>query len=193
METVAATLFGLDLLMLLSFQVLNRDYPAFSHAISDYGVGTTARLFRAYVMLGCLAPPLLAWQFVASGNAAFPAAIPVYLGLVALGRLGIAVFPNDPRGTPRTRAGKLHRAATLLAFTCAYMTVAEATPGLVAMHEGARSAADQVLKHLISAGFIAVVLTISHPLRPFFGLAERVFLYATALWFLLASLTLPPL
>lgn len=193
MEIVAATLYGLDLLMLLSFQVLNRDYPAFSHAISDYGVGSTARLFRAYVLIGCLAPPLLAWQFLAADNPVFPAAIPVYLGLVALGRLGIAVYPNDPRGTPRTRAGKLHRAATLLAFTCAFMTVVEATPVLVAMHEGARSTADQVLKHLISAGFIAVVLTISQPLRRYFGLAERAFLYGTALWFLLASLTLPPL
>jgi hypothetical protein len=37
------------------------------------------------------------------------------------------------------------------------------------------------------------VLTISPPLRRFFGLAERVFLYATGLWFLTASLTLPPL
>jgi hypothetical protein len=46
---------------------------------------------------------------------------------------------------------------------------------------------------VISAGFIAVFLTISPPLHRFFGLSERVFLYSTALWFLTASLTLPPL
>jgi len=31
------------------------------------------------------------------------------------------------------------------------------------------------------------------PLRRWFGLTERLFLYATAVWFLTASLTLPPL
>jgi hypothetical protein len=193
MEKVAAALYVLDLLFLLSFQVLNRDQPAVAHAISDYGVGRTARLFRVYVLAGCIAPPLLAWQFHAADNLDFPVAIPAYLLLVALGRVGIAVWPNDPRGAPRTRAGQFHRAATLLAFTCAYMTVIEATPVLVALHEGARSAVDLVLKHLISASFLAVVLTTSAVLRPWFGLAERAFLYSTALWFLLASLTLPPL
>ena len=193
METVAAALYGLDLVFLLSFQVLNRDYPAFSHAISDYGLGRTARLFRVYVLAGCVAPPLLAWQFHASTAPEFPAVIPVYLGLVALGRIGIAIFPNDPRGIPHSRAGHIHRAATLLAFTCAYMTVVEATPFLADLHEARRSAADEVLKHLISASFLAVVLTMSAALRPYFGLAERAFLYSTALWFLMASLTLPPL
>ncbi|MCX7289265.1 MAG: DUF998 domain-containing protein [Rhodobacterales bacterium] len=193
MEKVAAALYSLDLLFLLSFQVLNRDQPAVAHAISDYGVGRTARLFRIYVLAGCIAPPLLAWQFIAADNPGMPAVIPVYLVLVALGRVGIAVWPNDRPATPHTPSGHLHRAATLLAFTCAYMTVVEATPALVAMHEGVRSTADMVLKHLISASFLAVVLTMSTALRPWFGLAERAFLYSTALWFLLASLTLPPL
>jgi Protein of unknown function (DUF998) len=193
MERVAVVLYGLDLLFLLSFQLLNRDQPAFARPVSDYGLGRTAGLFRVYLIAGCIAPPILAWQVHASGDPDFPAVIPVYLGLVALGRLGIAVWQNDPHGARHSRRGNLHRAATLLAFTSAYMTVVEATPQLVALHEGARSTADQVLKHVISAGFLAVVLTISSTLRPWFGLAERVFLYSTALWFLLASLTLPPL
>lgn len=193
MEKVAAALYGLDLLFLLSFQVLNRDLPAFARPVSDYGLGRSAGLFRVYLIAGCIAPPILAWQVHASGDPDFPVTIAVYLGLVALGRLGIAVWKNDPHGTPHTRQGNLYRAATLLAFTCAYMTVVEATPPLVALHEGARSVADEVLKQVISVGFLAVVLTISSTFRPWFGLAERVFLYSTALWFLLATLTLPPL
>jgi len=193
MERVAAALFGLDLLFLLSFQVLNRDRPAFAHPISEYGLGRTARLFRIYLIAGCLAPPILAWQIHASGDPDFPALVTVYLGLVALGRLGIAVWKDDPHGASHTPKGNLHRAAALLAFTCAFMTVVEVTPELVALHEGARSVADQMLKQVISASFLVVVVTISSPLRPYFGLAERVFLWSTALWFLLASLTLPPL
>lgn len=193
MEKVAAGFYVLDLLFLISFQVLNRDKPAFALPISDYGLGRTARLFRIYLIAGCLAPPLLAWQVHVSGDPDFPVSVTVYLGLVALGRLGIAVWKNDPHGAPHTSLGNLHRAATLLAFTAAYMTVVEATPQLVALHAGARSIADEVLKHLISLGFLAVVVTTSPTLRPWFGLAERVFLSATALWFLLATLTLPPL
>ena len=193
MEKVAAALYVLDLSFLLCFQVLNRDQPAFAKPVSEYGLGRTAGLFRLYLIVGCIAPPILAWQVHVSGDPDFPATVTVYLLFVALGRMGIAVWKNDPHGTPHTRQGNLHRAATLLAFTCAFMAVAEATPQLVALHEGARSTADLVLKHLISASFLAVVLTISAPLRPWFGLAERVFLYSTALWFVLASLTLPPL
>ena len=63
--TVAAGFFGLDILLLLSFQVLNRDYGVFTHAVSDYGVGKTAGLFRAYVTIASLAVPLLA---CCSGN-----------------------------------------------------------------------------------------------------------------------------
>lgn len=193
MERVAAALYGLDLLFLLAFQVLNRDQPALARPISDYGLGRTAGLFRVYLIAGCIAPPILAWQVHASGAPDFPVAVTVYLGLVALGRLGIALWKNDPHGAPHTRQGNLHRAATLLAFTAAYMAVVEATPQLVALHEDWRSVADEVLKQVVSLGFLAVVLTTSPALRPWFGLAERLFLYATALWFLLATLTLPPL
>lgn len=193
MEKVAAALYGLDLLFLLAFQVMNRDQPTFAKPVSDYGLGRTARLFKVYLIAGCIAPPLLAWQVHVSGDPDFPVTVTIYLCLVALGRLGIAIWPNEKRGLRRTGKGQMHRAATLLAFTAAYMAVVEATPHLVALHEGWRSTGDEVLKLVISAAFLAVILTISSTLRPWFGLAERAFLYATALWFLLATLTLPPL
>lgn len=193
MEKVAAALYGLDLLFLLPFQVMNRDQPVLAKPVSEYGLGRTAGLFKIYLIAGCIAPPILAWQVHVSGDPDFPVSVTVYLVLVALGRLGIAVWQNDPHGLAHTRQGNLHRAATLLAFTAAYMAVVEATPHLVALHEGWRSTGDEVLKLVISVAFLAVVLTTSPGLRPWFGLAERLFLYATALWFLLATLTLPPL
>lgn len=193
MERVAAALYGLDLLFLLSFQILNRDMPVFARPVSEYGLGRTARLFRVYLIAGCIAPPILAWQIHASGDPDFPVLLPVYLVLVALGRLGIAIWRSDPHGAAPTRSGNIHHVATLLAFTSAFMVVIEATPQLFALHEGARSMADHVLKYVISGSFLAVVLTISSPMRRWFGLAERVFLWSTAIWFLLATLTLPPL
>ena len=181
-----------DLIFLISFQFLNRDYRWFAHAVSDYGVGKTAQLFKIYVVAGSIAAPLLAWQFWIAGNPGYPPMIPVYLLLVMVGRLGIGLYPNDLRGTPRTKSGHMHHAATLLASTCAYMTVAEATPLLAATVEDPLSWALTGLKYVISIDFIVVMVTISPPLRRFFGLAERVFLYAAALRCLVASLTLPP-
>ena len=192
MEKVAATLYAADLIILISFQFLNRDYGWVSHAVSDYGLGRTARLFKIYVVFGSVAAPLLALQFWLARGPGYPAMIAVYLLAVMVGRLGIGLFPNDLQGAPRTTSGQIHHAATLLASTCAFMTVAEATPLLAATVSGPLSAALTGLKHLISVDFVAVVLTISPPLRRFFGLAERIFLYACAVWCLLASLTLPP-
>ena len=193
METVAATLYGLDILLLVSFQILNRDYSLLPQAVSSYGLGKTAGLFRAYLLAGSIAAPLLAVQFWMARDPAYPWVISVYLGLVALGRIGIAIYPNHPSGAPEGFARQMHHASTLLAFACAYMAVVEATPLLSRGLEHGLPEALEWLRHVISAGFIAVVLTISSPLRRYFGLAERVFLYATALWFLTASLTLPPL
>lgn len=185
--TLAAGFFALDILLLISFQFLNRDYRLFTHAVSDYGVGKTAGLFRFYVVVGSLAAPLLAWLFWHSHDPAYPASIPVYLLLMMVARIAVGMYPNDLRGLPRTNAGNVHHAATLVAFTCAYLTIADATPLLVAT-----SPLGQVLlwvKHCFSVGFVAVVLTISPPLRPWFGLAERVFLYSCAVWFLCVSLS----
>jgi Protein of unknown function (DUF998) len=192
MESVAAALYCADLIFLISFQFLNRDYAMFSHAVSDYGIGKTAGLFKAYVLAGAIAAPLLGWQFWSARNPDYPAIIPGYLVLVMLGRMILGLFPNDLRGSPRTPSGQIHHFGTLLAFTCAYMTVAEATPLLAGAVTGPLATVLSGLKHVISFAFIGIVLTKSAPLRRFFGLAERIFLYCTALWFLTASLTLPP-
>lgn len=193
MEILAAGLYGLDLMLLISFQFLNRDEGIFTHAVSNYGLGRSARWFRAYVIAGSLAAPVLAWQFWGARDPTYPPIIPLYLLLVMLGRLALGLCPNDLRGAPRTVSGTVHHAATLLAFTCAYMTVAEATPLLAATVGEPLTGLLSALKHVISLTFVAVVLTITPPLRRYFGLVERIFLYATALWFLTATLTLPPL
>jgi hypothetical membrane protein len=192
-EKIATTLYVVDLAMLLVFQLMHRDMGMIRHAISAYGRGKSARLFKTYLVSGSVAALLLAWQFYRAQAPAYPVMIPAYLVLVALGRVLIGLYPTDPRGAPRTRAGHIHHFATLLAFTCAYMTVVEATPLLAGGLEHGLPEALEWLRHIITLGFVAVVLTISPPLRRYFGLAERVFLYATALWFLTASLTLPPL
>ena len=193
MERVAAALFCLDLVILLAFLVPHRGLPVLARPLSDYGIGRTAGLFRLYVVTGSLAAPLLAWQVWSASAPAYPVVIPVYLLMVAVGRLGIGIFPNDAQGVPRTLRGTIHRTATLLAFACTLLAVVEATPILAATLQGPLQTVLIVLKHLVSAGFVAVMVSVSTPLRRVFGITERVFLVAAALWFLTASLALPPL
>ena len=193
MEIVAACLFGLDIAILISFQVLHRDYRVFSRAVSQYGVGKTAHLFKLYVISGCIAAPLLAWQYWQAGLPGYSQSVPFYLCLVALGRLGVGLFPVDMPGAPRTRAGMVHHAATLMAFGCAFIAITEATPMLVASTSGPGALILSSLKHVVNIGFLAVGLSLSLPLPKLFGLAERAFLYSAALWFLTATLVLPPL
>ena len=92
MEKVAASLYCADLICLMSFQFLSRDYASVSRAVSDYGVGHTARLFKIYVIFGSLAAPLLAFQFWLARDPAYPVMIPVYLLLVMVGRLGLGLW-----------------------------------------------------------------------------------------------------
>ncbi len=136
MEKVAAALYVADLVFLIAFQVLSGDFASVARAVSDYGVGKTARLFKVYVVLGSIAAPVLAVQFWLARDPGYLAMIPVYLLLVTVGRLGLGLYPNDFRGVPRTTSGQIHHAATLLASTCAFMTVAEATPLLAARPAG---------------------------------------------------------
>ncbi len=193
MEIVAATLYSLDLLILFAFQFLNRDYGVFTHPVSTYGIGKTARAFKLYMLVGSIAAPLLAWQIWSATDPTYPVASPLYLLVVMAARLVLAFFPNDARGAPRSLSGQIHHLATVVAFTCAFMTTTEVTPLLAATVGGVPAEALLWSKHLISLGFVAVVVTIAQPMRRYFGLAERLYLYATGLWFLTASLILPPL
>ena len=64
---------------------------------------------------------------------------------------------------------------------------------LVASTSGPGALILSSLKHVVNIGFLAVGLSLLRPLPKLFGLAEQAFLYSAALWFLTATLVLPPL
>ncbi|OYO16516.1 hypothetical protein BI335_10650 [Enemella evansiae] len=149
-------------------------------AVSDYGVGPSRRLFS--VMGGLQAA---AWLALALGTwFAFPdwsyrgtAA----LMLVALGVLGAALLfvPTDLEGEKLTRRGLLHYLIAILGFGLSYSLTGDisrmmTTGGglLVGLHWVA----------LISLILLCVCLV--PRLRRWFGLFERIFLLAIALFYL---------
>ena len=183
MAQLTALLYAINLLLLVSFHVLNRHYSPVSNAVSDYGVGRTARLFRVYVVVGSVAALMLGRE-VWMASPAVPQAVAWYLVAMAAVRVGVGVFPTDLPGATPTRAGRIHLVFAILTFTLAYMSIAKATPFLAADAPVLRPL------HLAAMiGLAAVVVSMKGPLRPYFGLAERLFLFATALWFLVAALS----
>ena len=182
MALLTLGLYAVNLVLLLAFHVVDRQYSPVSNAVSDYGVGPTARLFQIYATVGTFAALGLAWMFWHS-TPALPPAITYTLLAMAAARVGVAVFPTDLPGTPKTLTGRVHLLAAILTFTFAYMTIAKATPLL----QGT-SALLGPLHIAAMVGLAAVVITLVGPLRPLFGLAERLFLFATASWFLVVSL-----
>jgi hypothetical protein len=146
-------------------------------AVSDYGTTDRHVLYRAQTVLVGAAAILVAAQLSDRTDA-------TGLGwLAAFGacRIAIAAFMTDRRGPPATAHGRIH----LLLATAAFTTIA------VAGTTVRWSAMPGVLDGLGAAIAIAAVLTLAtavlRPLRPAFGLAERV-LYVTFLaWLAIAA------
>ncbi len=64
-----------------------------------------AAAFRLYILLGIAATVLLAGLTHVVSQPSFPAAVPLYLALLALARLGVMVFPAVSDGRQLSRAG----------------------------------------------------------------------------------------
>ena len=182
MAQLTAIVYALNLLLLVSFHLLNRQYNPVTHAVSDYGVGKTATLFRVYVVVGTVGALMLS-RLVWLASPPLPSAVAWYLLAMAAARVGVGLFPTDVPGASRTITGRVHLVFAILAFTFAYMSIAKATPYL--------SEASPLLRPLhlgAMVGLGAVVVSMKGPLSPFFGLTERLFLFATATWFLVVAL-----
>ena len=191
LSALAAVIQAAVLSMLIALHVLQPRYSPLSNAVSDYGIGPTAGIFRLYLWLGIGAIVLLAGLTHAVTHPAFPAAVPLCLALLVPARLGIMAFPTDPAGRQLSRTGMLHYLFAIAGFALVYMTIDKATPVLVAAPEPALPPALWVgLKWISAATLAAVVLTMVRPLRVVFGLAERAFITTYSLWFLLIALWL---
>lgn len=184
---LATGLYVVSIALFLGLHLLHSPYSALRHAVSDYGVGPTARLFQVYVWAGNAGALALIALFSFAQQPHFPALIALFM-LVMLGsRMGVARFKTDVEGSPRTRAGSIHYLFAILTFAFAYTTIANATPMLVAATPPPLASLLSMLHAVALAALIGVVVTVFAPLRRFFAVVERVFLLTTMLWFLAAS------
>ncbi len=178
------------LTMLGVLHVRPTGYNPIRHAVSDYAVGPTARLFTAALVTSSAAVLALGFALI-EGVGSPPLAVRtmLFLLIIPLTRIGMTLFPTTLEGQHLTRTSLTHYAFAVAAFTLTYLAISETTPVLLALSPAPWLHTSLSLAALLAGPSLALVLvTMLRPLRRTFGLFERVFLLTTNIWFILAAL-----
>jgi hypothetical protein len=187
---VALASYGAALVLLVALHVVERERNPLRAAVSDYGTGKAAWLFRIYGAAGIIGAAALCRAMLDYPGAVFPRAAAYCLGALAVLRLGVFAFRTDEGAFGRTREGLIHLAFAVLTFTLAYEVVSLGGPTALEITGGPLRAAFAVLGWIVPVSLALVVVTMLPRLRACFGLAERAFLVSTLLWFGLLALRL---
>ncbi|MFI1987708.1 DUF998 domain-containing protein [Actinoplanes sp. NPDC020271] len=188
LAAVAALLLLVYLVVFVVLHVRPTGYRPVRNAVSDYGVGPAAGLFRIAVVANSLGILALTG---ALADQPIPTVDFVFLLLIPVTRLALALFPTDLEGERPTVNGRIHLLLAVASFTFVYLVVADLTSPLGQLAPNALEVWLITLRWLAAAGLVAVVVTLlATPLRAVFGLAERVYLLSTNLWFFSVALWL---
>lgn len=158
--------------------------------VSAYGISRWSGLYRVQTLATAVAAVALALALITAGTPAAIAAI-VALGVLALTRAPISWVPMDADGATRTATGRRHNLLAFGAFAAAsvggFMTgIAFGTDGL----ETAANLSTAFGWVMSAASAVTLLAAIVRPLRPVFGLAERVIYLGMFAWLTLGALTL---
>lgn len=177
--------------ILASLDLRKTGYSVVSHAVSDYAVGPTRPLVTTAIwisVVGALATAGMVWLGLPTISL-----LPLWAGalmILSLTRAAVVFFPTDLEGAKPTRTGRIHLTLAVINFAIAYTVLQNLDQRLQPLAAW-RPVAPLLLAldWVASAGlFLLVLALVFRPLyRYLFGLSERAFLYAQALWFAVAS------
>jgi len=175
--------------VVVALHVLPTGYNLVHNAVSDYGVGQYAPLFRVSLWAGSIAVLTLAIGLgLGVGSPPLVIRDVVFLGLVAAVRIGESLFPTTVEGGKLTRTGALHYLFAVLTFGFTYAAISGLTPELVKLYPWhAHKGMLDWLSGAVLVGLILVVATLLPRLRRVFGLCERFFLLVTYGWLVLVA------
>jgi hypothetical protein len=176
---LAALIYLVQLGLFLTLNIRG-SYNLVGHAVSDYGVGPSRRLFTTYGLTGIVAAVALGAAVLMDGR--FPARGGIYLLVMAALRLGVLAFPTDLEGQRLTGTGKLHYLFAIASFALAYMAIAVLNPVALPFAAEWVSPVLAGLYWMVAASLAGVVICLVPVLRRIFGLVERVFLVSVLLW-----------
>jgi hypothetical protein len=171
--------------VLVALHLVPNPYHPITDAVSNYAVGSTKRLTMIMTWLsvgGWLALAGTVWF----GESGWADRVPVTIMLIALAVI-FAVLPyapTDVEGKPTLR-GRLHLILAVAWFALAYIL----TGDFATLADGRwGTPLAQLATGLHWAALVGLITAlVIRPLRRWFGLAERVFIVAISLFYLVAS------
>ncbi len=172
--------------LMVVLHLKNREiYNPIKHAVSDYGVGSHRKYFKLAGLVSTvrtitLILALFCWPYPFS----FKIKGIELLVLALIGFVGVAVFPTDLEGEKRTLTGTLHLLFAILQFTALAIFIFNVTKSIGPINPTIYFIC-HLLEQLVKVGLYGLVAAmIFPPLKPYFGLLERLFLYSTNLYIL---------
>lgn len=189
--SIVAVLFFLGyFIFFLILHFKKTGYHPIRHAVSDYGVGATKKLFIIYAWLSNLGALSLSIVMLnVKDRFTISASIPILIILMVISRILMLFFPTDLEGEKLTVRGKFHYLFAILAFTFSYMVIDRGGSHLKLL-EGFKNLEPffHIITMISSISLGAVVVTMFKPLRFIFGICERVFLLSINIWFIVVSI-----
>lgn len=191
-------------LLLLKLEAGMRWRDLMWRTISSHALGEGSVRFDIYGVVMIAGVLCQALATVLHGGLGW--AVPVWMGLLVMMLAGLLMFRTDSHGVEpghhpvraRQREGYIHLYFAAGCFGAAGVIVLLAEPRMGLLVSGLALRVMDWVAIVVSAMLTMLAVTgFWRPLQGWFGLAERGFFYATALWFLLTALALafghPPL
>lgn len=160
-------------------------YSPIHHAVSDYGVGQSRKYFLLAGYSGIIrnifiAIALVAWKYVFT----FKSIAIIMLIFTLVGFIGVAVFPTDIEGAPKTAQRRLHLLFAVLQFTALAILILNMTDYLKPVSMGFFVVL-KAIEYFVRIGLSTLILGMVLPvMKKYFGLFERIFLYSGNIYFL---------
>ncbi len=166
-----------------------KEYKLLSNAVSDYALGSTAKLFVAYLVISMLAYACLGMSLVFSPAGLFRIKDLILIFATVALRIGLAVFKTDLEGEKLSPSGIVHYVLAVCSFATLFMFVDGTLTDLRRLPSLAPYAPLLTAFYAVfTASLVLNCVTLLPKLRKVFGLFERIYLVLGSLWILLLSL-----
>jgi hypothetical protein len=162
----------------------NREYDIFKHALSDYDIGSTHKLFQIYNLFGILGVLFLAGDFFLASESGFHNLIPVLLILMAVCRIGLSIFKTNIEGEKFTFSAAIHYLFAIGSFALTYIIIDKVDTLLLKQNLTDNiGMLIRIYGYVITIFLAGVCVTMFKPLRFCFAIIERLYILFAGFWF----------
>jgi hypothetical protein len=173
----------ITLVLFVALHLVARQYSILGHAVSDYAIGTSAKLFVLYIASSQIACVVLAIGIISSSFQVLSVKTVIALLLVVVFRIGLAIFKTNIEGERISTIGYVHYFFAVLSFAALFIVVDSSVTDLSKLGRMSGIRQFTVGFEITFGVFLAsVCLTLIPALRRVFGLFERAYLVLGNIW-----------